>query len=390
MALLFALALPALALVTVASVQIAYVVNVRSAAQDVADSAALVGAQQMSVSPAGATLRARSWATAQLAARASQSTFRVAASFVGEHDMKVAIDSYTPSFFGDLLPKGGFRSHAEATAEQQAQTPLCVLVHGAPGDLLRLGDSAQINGRCLMHSDGDVQAQNTSSVAATRVEATGAATGAITPTAFTGAPRIEDPFTSVPISYPPCTGASPVFIDHNQNVVLPAGMHDGDVTVFVNSIVTLAPGEHYFCGKFTISVNSNVFGDDVVLIFDKQASYVPQTNAILGLSGRRSGPLAGFVWIVAPDNTDSFTMSTNSIQRITGVIYSPKADLKITGDRPAAQASDWTVVATRKLEVSGNADLQINTNYQGSPVPAPPGVGDKTPALGAASLKLVQ
>ena len=380
-AMIFALALPPLAVAAVGGIQLSYVVNVRSTAQDVADSAALAGAQQMSLSPVGAAERAQGWAQAQLAQRSGSTTFTVSAKAMDAHTLKVAIDTYTPSFFGDMLPAGGFRSHAEATAQQQAQAPLCVLVDGASSDYLKVTGLARVSGSCLVHSNGDIQVDALASIAASRVETTGSANGLqITPAAQTGAPSVADPFTGLPITTSTCGTSNNQNYGDSDTRTIPAGLHDGALTAKNNAAWTLAPGDHIFCSTFGIQNNGTITGTDVTLIFAKGATFTVGNNSTVSLSGRQSGNFAGFVWIVAPDNNNNFTIPTDPITKITGAIYSPNAKLILNGTKQAGQASDWTVVAAKALEVDGSANLQINTNYAGSPVTVPIGVGNRASA----------
>ena len=386
-AMIFALALPPIAIAAVGGIQLSYVVNVRATAQDVADSAALAGAQQLSLSPVGAAARAKSWALAQLGTRNSGSTFTVDSSLVDDHTLKVAVDAYTPSFFGDMLPRGGFKSHAEATAQQQALAPLCVLVDGTSSDYLKVTGLSRLSGSCLVHANGDIQVDMAASIAASRVETSGSANGIlISPAALTGAPTVTDPFSALPIPAPSCGGAPSVTINNGESKTIAAGTH-GKVTAGNNATVSLGPGEHYFCDLVSIGNGTAVTGTDVALIFDKQASFNPKVTTQVFLSGRESGALAGFVWINARNMTNAFTLQTDPIVKITGAIYSPNAKLILNGTKPAAQASDWTVVAAKALQTTGAANLQINTNYAGSTVQVPIGVGNK--AAGGSPVRIV-
>ncbi len=375
-AMIFALALPPIAVAAVGGIQLSYVVNVRSVSQDVADSAALAGAQQMSVSPVGAADRAVSWAKAQLATRAPSSSFQVSANAVDNHTLRVSIDAYTPSFFGDMLPKGGFKSHAEATGQQQALAPLCVLVDGSASDQLKVTGTSKLSGSCLVHGNGDVQADAGAAITATRVEAGGAANGPITPTALTGAPTVTDPFAGLNLTFPtPCAPTS------TPTVMLPImmpGVYQGPYNVPNNLPQTLLPGEYYFCNSsFSVGNNATLTGSDVVLIFDKAVNIDTKPTSSISLSGRQNGPLAGFVVIRARNDTGSFKIPTDPFSKITGAIYVPNAELELNGTKTAANASDWTVVAAKKLKLTGAANIQINTNYAGSPVSVPIGVGNK-------------
>jgi hypothetical protein len=95
----------------------------------------------------------------------------------------------------------------------------------------------------------------------------------------------------------------------------------------------------------------------------------------ISLAGRKSGPLAGFVIIDDRADTGAFILHSDPFTDVTGAIYVPNAILNIQGSLKAGQASDWTVIAARALTMTGTPNLVINTNYTGSTVPVPAGVG---------------
>jgi hypothetical protein len=47
----------------------------------------------------------------------------------------------------------------------------------------------------------------------------------------------------------------------------------------------------------------------------------------------------------------------------------------LQGSSTAAAASDWTVIVTRSLSMTGSPTLQLNAQYATSSVPVPSGVG---------------
>ena len=156
------------------------------------------------------------------------------------------------------------------------------------------------------------------------------------------------------------------------------GVYQGPYNVPNNLPQTLLPGEYYFCNSsFSVGNNATLTGSDVVLIFDKAVNIDTKPTSSISLSGRQSGPLAGFVVIRARNDTGSFKIPTDPFSKITGAIYVPNAELELNGTKTAANASDWTVVAAKKLKLTGAANIQINTNYAGSPVSVPIGVGNK-------------
>ena len=100
----------------------------------------------------------------------------------------------------------------------------------------------------------------------------------------------------------------------------------------------------------------------------------------VSLQGLRTGALAGFVLATARDATSDFHLDVDRFSTITGAIYTPAAKLVLDGSGSAAQASDWTVIAARALDVTGSANVVINTNYAASATPTPTGVGDRISA----------
>ena len=106
-ALLFALILPVLLTTGLGAVQLNQVMSDKRRTQDVADSAALMGASQIAVTAGGVDQRTQSYAQAQLADVAAGASVTVQATAGKDGTMSVAIDTHRVSFFGNLLPPGG-------------------------------------------------------------------------------------------------------------------------------------------------------------------------------------------------------------------------------------------------------------------------------------------
>jgi hypothetical protein len=232
----------------------------------------------------------------------------------------------------------------------------------------------------MVHSDGAVSVQNSASLAAFAVEAATTASGAISPSPNVGAPKIGDPFSRVDLSFPtPCGTKGPVDT-YNNSTTLPSGVHKNDISIGGSAIITLAAGEHYFCGTLTIAGSAQLKGDDVVLVFDAGSTLVISKGAsLISLNGRRTGALAGFVMAVNRNNTGSFTLASDHFTNLTGVVYSPNATLVVDGSSSGAAQSAWTVVTARALQMVNGPQLVINANYTGSSVPVPMGVGPRRP-----------
>lgn len=380
-AIIGAFGLPVLLVMGVGAIELQQVLTDKHRTQDVADASALEGAQQLAVTQNGAPDRAKAYAESQLTDLAARSDVTVTATMLSPGVMKVAIDTHRMSFFANLLPPGGFRTHAEATAKSEAMSPLCVLTFGASGknDDLHLTGSAKLEApACMSHANQNLTVDSKAVMLASVSEAAGNATGSITPAASVGAAPIPDPFSSLVLTVPTTCNVEVTDITSGIVPILP-GVHCNDIKVEKTGSIQLVAGTHYFKGKFEAKDTSTVDGTSgVTLVFATGSVLNADAGASLNLKGAKSGPLAGFVVATARDYTADFHLPSDSITQITGTIYVPKAKLMIDGGKKSGQTSPWTVVAAQGLAVNQSADLVINANYATSDVPVPVGVGTKT------------
>jgi Flp pilus assembly protein TadG len=383
---IFAFGFPALAMIAVGAVELSVVASHRQTMQEAADAAALSAAGQLGVAKEGAEERAKAFAMAQVADILSTDAITPEAQLVeGGHGVKVTLSGVRSSFFGNLLPPGGFKTTVSSTAVVMNGAPLCVLASGTK-DAMQIGDTGQLKaGGCLVHSNQDLIVDSSAKVVAAMVETSGRASGTISPAAQVGAPPIEDPFAKLATAPPgPCTDSGKVKAERGVTEKIPAGVHCGRWEATKGAILELAPGEHYFAGddaELKISDDSKLFGKDVVLIFAKKSKLTFQDQAVVDLEGRRTGALAGFLIILDRDNDRTLDIWSDSVDNLLGVIYAPNAKLKVMGKEAVAEDSDWTVVVAKEIELKDAAKLTINSNYSSSLVHTPQGVGPNS--LGA-------
>jgi len=278
---------------------------------------------------------------------------------------------------------------------------LCVLIVGptSTSDNVHLTSTSNIQAlQCLVHSNFAVTVDSGALLQAYATEAGTTATGSITPAASTGAPTLKDPFVNASFPAPaPCLSPIPAQINMGAGGTVPAGpgtvgydasstgsaytlqagQHFGDITVEGGATLTLAAGEHYFCGKMEVKGGGKLIGNDAVMVFEPGGTIVFGNNASVNLNGRKSGPLAGFVVIADRSYTTDFHIQSDPISNITGTIYIPSARLMVDGSSQGAAASAWTVLAAKSFNLNGSTKLVINANYTGSDVPVPYGVGNK-------------
>ena len=160
LATVFGIALPVLAVVGCGAADLASVVSDKAKLQDVADAAALDGATQLSVAnTTGAADRAEQFANDQLTDLARRVTLQTkAVAATDASSITVTIKGHRPSFFGNLLPLGGWDITGQANAQPLGRMPLCVLTTGAAGSsAINMQGQAQTTATgCLVHSNSDL------------------------------------------------------------------------------------------------------------------------------------------------------------------------------------------------------------------------------------------
>lgn len=361
--------------------------NVQSAKnrlQDVADAAALAGAWELglAIDDKAAIARAETFVDGHAVEwhEAPTITTHITVEETRtQRVIRVKLDGHRPSFFGNMLPPGGWNFSVDARATTVGLVPLCVLVSGSSGSkLLNVKDRARISApACLVHSNRDIDVEG-GSIAASMTQAVTSATGMINPAPGTGAEPIDDPFARM-LLVPPLRCGNKKGIDKKSGIIrLPPGIHCGGVKVGGNTQLTLEPGEHWFiAGALEVKENATLRGDDVVLFFDLASKFVFDDQAMVTLEGRKTGAYAGIVMAATRTNTQDFIISSDNVESLLGVIYVPNATLIVDGSDDVARDSAWTVIVAKSVQLTGSPSLIINADYTGSAVPVPEGVGPR-------------
>ena len=380
-AILFAIVLSALGTTAVGSVDFWCVVSDRSTMQQIADTAALSAATQLLVDSSSATAqRATAVAQTQLQLLRGAWTLQLGAQVLNNGTaVQVSISGNRPSLILGLIPAGGWNVSVSSTAQEEGSTPLCALGIASASLLapvFKLDNSARLTApNCLVQSNQNLNVAAGAMLTAGVARATGTARGNISPSPQNGAPTIPDPFASLNVNVPSlCTDLN--FSLGAGSAILPPGVHCGIITIGGSSTLTLQPGTHYFFAAIvTLSGSAVLQGTGVTLIFDPTSVFSFIGASSVNLQGATSGPFAGFVMATTRDNVGTFTISTNNAHVLEGVAYLPSATLNLPGSGPVADSSAWTVIVAHDITESGTANLTLNTNYGGSVVPVPSGVG---------------
>jgi hypothetical protein len=246
-----------------------------------------------------------------------------------------------------------------------------------------------------VHANGNFELLRNATVEAGTSRAVGKATGTgFKPAANSGALKIKDPFALRTIEPPkPCTSVPDggfKTLSGFDVVTLQPGIHRTQYTVTGQASLKLEPGEHYFCKSLSITGQGRLEGEDVLLMFTDGTSLSASGNAFVSLSGRQSGPWAGFVLVSTRGNNANHSFSSVMVDRLLGTIYIPMGSLQVSGSGDMAEGSQWSVIVARNINLSANSRLVINSDYAGSPVPVPTGVGNQAGGGANGPLRLRQ
>jgi len=357
--------------------EITAISNDHAKLQAAADAGALAGAGRLSVATGTVSGPADTAVvvTQQTAANAGiRSQVSVQASVAQDNSAVTVVATATHQPIIDLL--GTRTISATAKAENMGHIPLCVLQTGTGG--VRLQNQARIRATgCAVHANDDIKVDSGAMIQSDRTEAVGAISGPVSPAGFSGAMNIDDPFASMNLNPPLDCAGKPLKIKELTGLVLalPAGVHCEQYEIEKNATLVLLPGEHYFMNDLNAHENAIITGDDVVLIFGSTHKVNFADKAQVTLGARRSGPFAGFLLITTRDNTETFVIGSDHVNKLLGTIYIPNATLDVETSGNVAQDSAWSIIVAENLTLKQNPNLVINTGYVGSGVPVPDGVG---------------
>ncbi len=386
-----------LSMIVVMTLEMVSLSSERARMQAAVDAAALAGAREMAV--AGGAARnasgfAEEFAFNQVTDLAPRVTMDFTAGQIATGGFQVSGIGVRGSFFGNLVPPGGFKIEVNAVAEALNQQPLCILAlpevdEDDPGLSAIVSSSVEAN-NCLVHSNGDMETKNNALIKAGTIQAKRTATGSgYLPAANSGALRVVDPFLGRRIRRPnACDDLNPVDLNFagTSTSTLNAAVHKSKINVAGTATLILGPGEHYFCQNVTIRGNGTLRGDDVVMIFDDEGTFSASQNSKISLTGRTLGDWAGFVIVATRQNDEDMEISSSFVDKLLGTIYVPDATLVINASGAVAEDSKWSVIVAKEIALDKNAKLVINSDYAGSGVPVPMGVGDKG-SIGGLRLK---
>lgn len=382
-AITFALMATVLAGMGGAALDQANILNQRARLQAVVDAVALASAHELSI-PAIPARAIEQTATTAASDQFNLNSLAPRAAFdASVHERRNAIDVHGTLTIPSLMPNQTPRAvTASATAENLQRTPLCLLmVYEHWGAKIQLKNDASLHAPgCLVQVNGDIDVASTSTLVGEKIHAEKTARGATIPKAVTDVLPIPDPFATT-LARPTVTEDDcrhdTVAWRHVSGTLLP-GKHCATLIVPAGESLRLEPGDHLFRHELRLEDGARLDGVDVALVFTNDGVNNPLKAAdtsVISLEGRRDGPFAGMVLSFATIVRKGLKLNATGVRNLTGVVYMPKGIIELEANGDVAEASDWTVIVSEQLILSGKARLVINKNYAGSDVPVPSGVG---------------
>lgn len=365
--------------------------SARASLQAAVDAGALAGAQRLGVVNANGSSDVQSAAIEAAnrnlgrALRGTDIAYAVDVS-ASEGSVKVTGAAAHKALIG-FMGFGDATIRATAIADTLGSMPLCVLQTGSNKDDsgILVKDQASIRAAgCAVHANKNLQADGGAFVQAGRVTATGVVKGPVSPTGFSGALTIQDPFADMDLAPPTLCDGKPVTykVVKDSVLALPPGVHCEHFDIDTGATLQLLPGDHYFMDDLNAHNNAVITGDDVVLVFGAKKKVNFFDHSAVKLSARKNGPFAGFLIVTTRDNTQEFAIQSDNVSQLLGTIYIPSAKLIIDTSGKVAEDSAWSIIVADSLQLKHNPSLVINTGYVGSGVPVPGGVGpSKTVSL---------
>jgi Putative Flp pilus-assembly TadE/G-like len=288
-----------------------------------------------------------------------------------------------------FLPSSPFSEnpiHVSSEAQAYGQGRLCVLVlDQSKSGAIKADKQAQLTAPdCSVHSNSsnqkglDVSAD--SRIVSTVICSAGGFNGG--PDSFEPKPDVDCPQVDDPlVDRPPPVSSGCTLIDlviDASTSFSPGTVFCGGLKIEKGAVVTLPPGTYVISGgKLEVKDTSVLHGENVSFYFaDDQATLKFDKGTTIDLSAPKDGPMAGILFYEDRNSAKDrdFVIQSDNARRLLGTIYLPNGTLKIDTTAAVAAESAYTVIVAKTLEVKG-ANLVVNSDYGGSDVPVPEGLG---------------
>lgn len=384
---IFALALPAVALMIGVGVELALKSAEQSQLQRAVDAAALAAGKELGLSAS------RRDGIPAIVATMVQEQFRRKGgrkphirTKVSETPLQVEVQVRSKSN-RRLIRALGLKDadlEASAVASIVGQTNVCVLAleESEPGAIWMVKKSRMTGENCAIFSNSassvGLAVRDGAVLTATTVCSAGGIelSGTISPAGVTDCPAFEDPLANRPEpEVGPCQYNNTQIDD--ETVTLSPGVYCGGLTVKGTSKVTFVPGTYIIRdGLFRLGDSASLSGDGVGFFLGKSTLLFFGPDTTINLNGAKDGPLAGLLFFGSRSQSKilTHTILSKNAQNLVGTIYLPRNSFIVDGDADVGGSSAYTAIVARRLVLLNGPNLVLHANYDATDVPVPAGL----------------
>lgn len=363
--------------------------------QSIADGAALAAVNESSLKGwSGDTASAvvDSYVAAHLARPNSSSAVHIAKTAVDVPNRRVTVTIEQDHFGYFVL---GYFKHSpqirtQSTAVASGSVNVCVI---------GLDTSAEatigLNSNSVMTASGCAVYSNSKSVTGLESKGNSVLTAALACSAggYSGAtrnyagtvlsdcPAAKDPLAGRPLPTIPksCKYAKTHVVTDKVDTLSP-GLYCGGLLIDGNADVKLKPGVYVFKdGGFTVNANSIVNGSGVTLVFtggNDGIGFDFKSNVEVNIEAPAKGETAGILVYQDRDAPAAeFRIDSNKTRNLLGTLYLPNGHFVVNANNKVADQSAYTAIVARTIRLNASPNLFLNTDYNGTNVPVPEGLG---------------
>ena len=395
-AVLFSIGVPVFLLAGGGAVDYMRTVTAKSSLQALADGAALAGAQSLRLANSNATTVTQT-VSGYVSSRTGGMGGTVASTtnlLSNNTIVSVQLTQTVPTIVAKAVGYGPVNITAKAQAKNAGNTlPLCVVGLDPSQSSTVSVDVATINAQgCQILSDAtatdSVSATNNARINSGRLCSSGGArndgTAIYSPAPQTDCPPLNDPLAG---RAAPTVGSCLLtnLVVTNALVLIP-GTYCGGLKVTSGGSVFMLPGTYVMKdGPLTVTGGATLQGSDVsIYLANDDATLDIKNNSTINLSAPATGPMAGIL-IFESRNAPLYrnhNFQSRNAPNMLGTIYMPRGILNIgvsggggSGGLAIGSSAAWTIIVARRLVVTDNQVLNLNTNYSATTVPPPVGLG---------------
>ena len=274
----------------------------------------------------------------------------------------------------------------KATARAMGETSLCVigLDSESPSTVKLSGLGKLTAPDCAVYSNSlatdGVTSKDDAFLSAALTCSAGGVAGAAKNFAkkpTTDCPPVEDPLSAREL---PNAGAC----DHTDFKVVKTtatvkpGTYCGGILIDNKAFVKFEPGEYIIKDGIIRTRNSGAAtGEGVSFYFTgKDSRFVFDGTSEIDFKAPEDGPMAGILFFQDPASAPGavFEISSKRAANLLGTIYLPNATLLVRAKNKVAEASAYTVIVAKNIDIGNESDMVINSDYASTAVPVPEGL----------------